>query len=292
MLPNFIVAGVAKAGTTSLYYYLIQHPEIDIPRKEVFYFAKNFFNNIPTNNLPYFRDKKRLVLTEEDYDAFYSKCSKKAVGEVSTCYAYFYASAIPLIKGKLGDIPIIFLLRNPVERAFSAYMHFRRDNKEELVFADAIKQESERMEKHWDFMWYYIDLGFYSKQVKAYKDNFTKVKIITTDDLTTRPEKIMKDLFDFLAVDNAFKPDLTFRYNSSEKKRINFPSIFFSPVFKKITTEKQRKLLKQRIRISVKNKSPLSPGLYSELLKTYREDILTLEKITDLDFSSWIKTPS
>ena len=104
MLPNFLVAGAAKSGTTSLYYYLLQHPEVAIPRKETFYFAHDFYKNAGGDKPPYFREKTRIVFSEEEYDRFYEQCNRKAIGEISTCYAYFYKSSVPLIKKKLGYV--------------------------------------------------------------------------------------------------------------------------------------------------------------------------------------------
>ncbi|HKR03230.1 MAG TPA: sulfotransferase, partial [Bacteroidia bacterium] len=253
MLPNFLIAGVAKAGTTSLYYYLTQHPEVDIPRKESFYFAREFYKNAPGDKPPFYRDKSRIVFTEKDYDKFYSHVNKNATGEVSTCYAYFHESAVPLIKEKLGDVKIIFILRNPVERAYSAYKHFLRAGAETLSFKEALDAEKSRIEKRWDFMWHYAAVGFYAKQVKAFRENFSHVKIFLSDDLDAKPGEVMKVIFQFIGVNDGFIPDTSFRYNSADAKPAalfdylsekKFSKKFLKPIIRKIIPEKKRMAIK------------------------------------------------
>jgi hypothetical protein len=295
LLPNFLIAGVAKAGTTSLYYYLLQHPEVDIPRKESFYFAREFYKNAPGSKPPLYRDKSRIIFTEDDYNKFYAHCNKKAIGEVSTCYAYFHESAVPLIKEKLGDIKIIFILRNPVERAFSAYKHFVRMNAEILSFKDALKAEKERMDQHRDFMWYYADVGFYSKQLKAFKNNFSQVKIFLTEDLEAFPQNTMKEIFQFIEVDNSFVPDTSFRYNEagtmpSPLLKKTFSNTFLKSIVKKIIPEKKRMAVKQKLR-KPSETIPLlmDADVKASLVNLYHDDIMELEKIIERDLSEWRK---
>lgn len=299
MLPDFIIAGTAKSGTTSLYYYLMQHPEVDIPRKESFYFAREFYKNAPGDGPPFFRNKSRIIFTEDAYEEFYMHCTKKAVGEVSTCYAYFYENAIPLIKKKLGDVKIVFILRNPVERTFSAYRHFARLKAEPLAFKEALQAEQSRMEKKWDFMWYYTDVGFYAKQVKAYKENFSNVKVFLTDDLASQPQQVMKELFQFIGVDDSFVADTSFRYNASNTHYSSWFNFFYGnsllnkflkPVIKKIIPEKKRFAVKQHLRKRGKRTTPLPDNeVKSALINLYRNDITSLEKIINRDLSDWLK---
>ncbi len=293
MIPNFLIAGVAKAGTTSLFYYLTQHPDVDIPRKESFYFAREFYKNTGGDKPPYFRDKSRIIFTDEAYEKFYSACHKKAIGEVSTCYAYLHESAIPLIKQKSGDIKIIFILRNPAERAFSAYRHFHRTGDETLSFKDALSAEKSRMEKRWDFMWYYTDVGFYAKQVKAFKDNFSHVKVFLSEDLDANPHAVMTELFKFIDVNDDFIPDTGFRYNAADTLPIHrlknsTMNKLLKPFIKKFIPEKKRMAIRQKSRIPVE--APvlsMDADVKSYLLKLYHDDISELEKIIGRDLNAW-----
>ncbi len=299
MPPNFLIAGVAKAGTTSLYYYLAQHPEVDIPRKESFYFAREFYENAPGDKPPLFRDKSRIIFSEEGYDKFYAHCHKKAIGEVSTCYAYLHESSIRLIKEKLGDIKIIFILRDPVERAFSAYRQSLGKGAELLSFKEALEAEKSRMEKRWDFMWYYADVGFYAKQIKAFKDNFSRVNIFLMEDLASRPQQVMKEVFQFIGVDDRYVPDTKFRYNVTDTKP---PSLFqyllieaaskksLKAVIRKVIPEKKRMAIKEKLRTPLETPVlSMDSDVSAHLMQLYRDDILEVEKLTGANLSGWRK---
>ena len=168
-LPNFILVGAIKSGTTSLYHYLNEHPQIYMPRiKEPRFFTssallkKEKFNNkflkrfapAPINNL-------------DDYKSLYSNVKNEiAVGEASPQYLFTYETTIPLIKKYLGDIKIILILRNPVDRAYSAYKHTRRNDPnapylhEKLSFIDALKDEHTRFKKgNYPMIFYYKSMS-------------------------------------------------------------------------------------------------------------------------------------
>lgn len=296
-LPNFLVAGVAKCGTTSLYYYMTQHPEIEIPRKETFYFLREFYRN-QTNDPIGQRNPQRLIMTEADYNFFYSKATAKAIGEVSTCYFHFPDMAIPEIKNKLGDLPVIIILREPVERVWSGYKHFVRHDKETLSFVDALADESNRKKKHWDFMWYYTELSFYAKQAERWKSEFKNVLFILNEELEREPVKTMQEIFRFIGVDDKFIPDTATRYNISDPQTHNFwfRAFFSNPIVKSIlkpvinklvSEEKQRKFI-HKLRKRNTNATPkLDPALRDELKKKYINDIEQLEKIISKDLSEW-----
>jgi len=208
MKPNFLVAGVAKCGTTSLYYYMTQHPEIEIPRKETFYFIRNFYKK-QTSDIRGRRNPEHIVKTEKEYDLVYSKCKAKAIGEVSTCYFHFPDESIPDIKQKLGDIPVIIILREPVERVWSGYKHFVRQGREQLSFTDALANEQKRKANRWDFMWYYTEISFYAEQARRWKAVFTNTLFILNEELEQEPVKTMQEIFRFIGVDDQFVPDTT-----------------------------------------------------------------------------------
>jgi hypothetical protein len=252
---------------------------------------------MPGNKPPHFRDKSRLIFTDDEYDKFYKGCNKKAVGEVSTCYAYLHNTSVSLIKKKLGDVKIIFILRNPVDRAFSAYNHFTRLKAEPLSLKEALKEEKKRIEKHWDFMWYYADPGFYADQVKTFKDNFSQVKVFLSEDLSSNPEQIMKELFQFVGVNDTFIPDMSFRYNEGNTKPGELENYLskkliagnlLKPVLRKMVPEKMRMEYRQKSK-KANESSPvlMTDDIRDELIDLYRDDILKLEKIIGRDLGEW-----
>ena len=123
-MPNFLIVGAAKSGTTSLYRYLSQHPDIFMPKwKEL-----SFFINAPHG--PLHQVKKPVY-----YQRVFSKVqNQSAIGEASTSYLYD-TSAPELILSQLGSIKIIIILRNPVDMSYSLYNHqVRREGETAMTF--------------------------------------------------------------------------------------------------------------------------------------------------------------
>jgi len=226
VLPNFLVVGAARAGTTSLYYYLKQHPEIFMSRiKEPrFIFAQ--FTRFPTNGIG--DERSNVVRDLHDYCLLFKESSgENAIGEASPDNLYPYKDAIPTIKRFLGDPKIVIMLRNPTERAFSAYMFLVRDRREFLSFEEALDQEDKRIREGWAPIWFYRKAGFYYDSVKAYSRDFSNVKACLFDDLEKDPSSLVQELYGFLGVDPAFVPNTSTRYNVSGNPKSRMLNDFF-----------------------------------------------------------------
>lgn len=199
MKPNFLIVGAAKSGTTALYKYLKEHPEIFMSSiKETHFFAKKY-KNLPFEG-PYddgFGSNTLQDLSLKEYYKLFDNASKyKMVGEVSPDYLY-YNDCAQDIKKHLGDIKIIIILRNPIERAFSAYSHLLRDGKEDLSFKQGLKKENYRMKKNWDYIYHYKNVGLYFEQVKKYLEEFSDVKVILYNDFKSNNSQIVKGIYQF-----------------------------------------------------------------------------------------------
>jgi hypothetical protein len=225
-LPNFLIVGAAKSGTTSLHYYLQQHPDIYLPaRKELHYFAREYMFRLTggpgdRNVLSY------VCRTQEEYESAYAKVTRQsAVGEISPSYLYF-SDVNEEIKRELRDPKIIMILRNPLQKAFSQYMHLVRDNREMLDFYDALMAEGERIERDWAAMWRYAESSLYSSRVQRYMDVFGErnVRIFLYDDLVASPERLVRDLLEFIGVDPEQPIDFGKVHNRSGKPRSRFVS--------------------------------------------------------------------
>ena len=231
-LPNFLIVGAPKSGTSSLHYYLKQHPEIYMsPVKEPRFITAQFIK-FPLKGIRDDRLEKIIVKSFDEYKKLFSKVkNEKAIGEASIDNLYFYENAIKYIKKYLGEVRIIIILRNPIDRAFSAYQMFVRNLREPLSFEDALKAEQERKNNNWAFGWHYLSVGFYYKQVKAYLENFSQVKVYLFDDLKTDALGVAKDIFMFLKVNMSFAPDVSHIYNISGIPKNRFIHNFlFRPV--------------------------------------------------------------
>jgi hypothetical protein len=221
-LPNFILVGAGKAGTTSLYSYLAQHPQIYMsPTKDPRYFSSEYYTTFNRNAIGHqYREEGMSI---EEYEALFSGVTDEiAVGEASTEYLFFEKTA-ERIKNTIPDAKIIIILRDPVERAFSAYCYHVRDGRETLSFEESLEREPSRENEKWQVGWFYKRGGLYYKQVKRYLEMFdwSRVKLILWEDLNQSPQKVYTDIFDFLQVNTAFVPNLS-RANQSLTPRSQF----------------------------------------------------------------------
>ena len=293
MLPNFLIIGASKCGTTALYYYLKQHPEISFPElKEPKYFSSVGLK-FPHKGIGDVSVDRYAVKNFENYQKLFTSIQNIRVGEASPDTIYFYKETVKLIKEKLGDIPIIIMLREPIQRAFSAYMYLKRDSREQLTFRGGLDAEKQRISDNWDFIWAYKKCGLYSKQVKLFLDNFSNVKIILQEDLKNETEKILKETYSFLNVDDTFIADISIRHNES-----GIPNNFFSKfllsrnnILSTVTRELMKKVIPRFLLEKVASKS-LKKVIVSEedvaYLKPYfYEDICNLEQLINRDLSDW-----
>lgn len=301
MPPNFLIVGAAKSGTTALYLYLKQHPEIYMSSIKEPRFLTSQFLKFPHKGPGDTKIDKMVVRDFDKYrELFTGSDQKKAVGECSVDNLYYYNSAISSINRYLNidKIKIIIILRNPVERAYSAYLHLIRANREFLSFEDALEKEYERKNENWRLLWLYKDVGFYYKQVEAYLKNFSQIKVYIYDDLKRDTLGLIKDINGFLEVDTSFIPDISVKPNISGVPKNKFihnfitKEMFFKKIIKLIVgpffpREKQRKL---RANLIAKNlgKPIMKPETQKSLKKLYQKDILKLQGLIRKDLSHWL----
>ena len=301
-LPNFLIVGAAKSGTSSLYHYLKQHPKIYMTEKEnnkethFFIEPKNILGIGPGHY------GKGIIINFYNYKKLYqSNTFSKyiASGEASVSYLYFFEQSIPNIIRYLKNPKIIIILRNPINRAFSNYLHHVRDGLEDLSFEEALKSQKKRKEKNWWWGYQFTDLGFYYHQVKAYLDNFDQVKIYLFDDLKKDTLSLVKDMYGFLGVDTSFTPDVSIKYNVSGIPKNKFihkflkkPNILKSivkPVVKTLIPYKERRKVIEKIKMKNLQKPQIKPETREYLKNLYREDILKLQDLIKRDLSIWLE---
>ncbi|MEO8068868.1 MAG: sulfotransferase [Flavobacteriales bacterium] len=205
-LPQVLFVGTAKAGTTTIERALSQHPAIGLPRKETFFFDHEHMGG---GRLPYPQQRHvhTVVSSEAEYRALYAGFAGRTCLEVGTGYLYHNATAVPRIKQVLGDATRIgIVLRDPVERTWSSYMHFVKDLHEPLDFRAALAAEDERKAAHWDFMWHHLAMSRYADQVKAYTDAFPSTRVFFFEDLRNDQHAFLRDVCTFTGVDPTLLP--------------------------------------------------------------------------------------
>ena len=116
----------------------------------------------------------------EEYQGLFKKAGPgQLCGDISPDYLYYYQNAVPKILNELNPhIPVIIVLRNPIDRAYSNYLTKVRAGREQLSFEAALDAEKERRAANWAWGWSYVNIGLYAEQVKAYTDNFERVLLL------------------------------------------------------------------------------------------------------------------
>ena len=285
-LPNFIVFGVAKAGTTSLFRYLDQHPQIFMcPIK-----GSNFFGYEDAFDWKWTDEgappllRHFPVTTFDEFEALFADATDQiAIGEVSPQY-FRCPTAAQRIHESLPNVKLVASLRNPADRAFSGFlMRTRR--------GEVVKSSHEELTEESS----HVIEGFYYRRMKRYFDLFPrdKIKISIFEEFKKDPTKAVTDLFDFLGVDASYTPDTSTKHNPAGVPKIRWLNqIFFHPTIiraaKLMLPEGVQEAAK---RVQQRNLVPppkFPADLRADLLKLYREDILKLEELLDQDLSIWL----
>ncbi|NIR50443.1 sulfotransferase [candidate division KSB1 bacterium] len=298
-LPNFLIVGAARSGTTSLYHYLKQHPHIYMsPVKETHFITAQFLG-LPQKG-PTERVRNTHIIQDfESYQKLFADVAgEQCIGEASADYLYYYKKAIPTIKKFLGECKIIITLRNPIERAFSSYMYLKRLGYEQLSFEDAIREEPRRLEMGYSYLWRLKSVGLYYKQVAAYLNSFKSVGVFFFDELQSQPAKIVADAYSFLGVDDTFRPKTNVTYNASgtPKNSVLFDFLTRENLFKKslkplvdrIFPEERRMHVIEKMKYALLKKTTMLPETRDKLVSFYRNDIERLQELLDKDLSHWL----
>jgi len=292
-LPNFIVIGAEKSGTTSLHYYLQQHPDIYMSEiKETRYFCPEFYTQ--HSNGARLGNRTQPMSFEAYQELFAEVKNESAIGEASPQYIYFERSA-ERIKNKIPDAKIVAILRNPIERAFSAYCYQLRGGYETLSFEEALSTEKQRQQACWRPVWFYKDLGLYYTQLRQYFEIFdrSQVRICLYDDLKRDSVAFMSDLYSFLDVDPSFEPETSLKNVSGIPRHRLLHNVTnrdssLSTALKRVVPEALKGNISRWINTyNLKQKPELSNDIKQRLQSFYREDILQLQDLIQKDLTTW-----
>ncbi|MGM0579210.1 MAG: sulfotransferase family protein [Bacteroidota bacterium] len=302
-LPNFLIIGAGKSGTTSVDNYLKQHPDIFISAvKEPNFFGYELNSAKDFKGSPQLNHYNSSVTNFDDYVKLFENASENQLkGETSNTYMY-HENAADRIKHYMPDAKLIAILRQPAERLFSRYLHLARENKLPTQnFEDCLDKSS--------IWWQRNDLikeGFYGQYLEKYFKHFDKsqIKVFLFEELKGNPEKLHKEIFQFLGVDDQFEIDFSITYNQSGfiknpmVDKLIGPSSFLFKGIKKIIPQKSiekikdNKFLFKKVN-DMRSKNLTKPKLSKELKHKisndiYKEDIHLLEKLINKDLSHWL----
>ena len=270
VLPNLIVVGAAKSGTTSLWHYLMSHPEIFMSEiKET-----NFFSHqLMTRNNP--------IKDLENYESlFENKENYKIRGEVSNSYLTFADKVAPRIKELIPDCRILIILRHPVERLYSRYWHAVRDQ----YWKDTFSKYSETSKS----------TEIISDKIQTYVNIFGQksVRIVFLEEYNKNLDIFYEGLFSFLGVKKTNLPNSHLNKSGKTKWKflndfvLNGPSIVRMPA--KILPPKYRANLREYLKmLNTDLKPEIDSVVQRQLLKYYKDEIANIKSIAGRLPESW-----
>lgn len=299
-LPSFVIIGAAKSGTTSLAHWLNLHPHIFIPKRELNYFAF-------ADDQPQFIKQQSLITSSfQDYQANYlvKEAGSHAVsGEKSVSYLYtpWTDQVIQNILKYLPlgfDTKIIAILRQPVERMYSQYIYNTAFD-EKLSFEEAIHSWGKRKADGWVPAYDYFGGSYYADAIRNYQRHFKHMRVYLFEDLKTHPEALLKDVFNFLDVEDDFLPESEIgRHNISGVPNSSFTgrayqifrqNKYLQPI-RGIIPKSLKRRFHEGLKTRIIHKPPLNPLLKATLTAVFKEDITQLENCIERDLSHWLNS--
>jgi hypothetical protein len=270
--PNFFILGAGKSGTTSLYYYLQQHPDIFLSSiKETCFFNENF--QIVKNPIKYF----------ELYD---DVCNEKIIGEASHVY-FSNPSTAKVLHALFPNAKFIVILRNPADRAYSLYHHMRRYGFEKInnfgkaLLAEEIRFKSKKFKEncpHYFYNYMYFRSGLYGEQIDRYfklypRDQFYIIKF---EDFINDSLSFLKKIFAFLGVDQHFSPTIEIHNEGKKTARYSLIQYYLQKITKRITILSE---------INMMDIPALDTQTRDLLFCRYSDDLQTLYELTGISFT-------
>jgi hypothetical protein len=246
VLPDFLIIGTMKGGTTSLYNYMIQHPYV-LPavKKEVHFFDWDF-----QKGLQHYRSQFPTSLYKKTLQFFYKHAL--ICGEASPYY-FFHPHVARRVAQTIPNVKLIAILRNPVDRAYSHYWYWKKANIEHLSFEDALKAEPERLmgelekmlnDETYDSFNYgyysYLARGRYIEQLEHWESYFSKEQILVlcSEELYTAPSKTLQRVADFLSLPywnlQNYSPHNTGKYSKMASETREYLISYFAPFNKRL----------------------------------------------------------
>jgi hypothetical protein len=280
MLPNFLVIGTTKGGTTSLYRYLLDHPQIFVSRdKEPRFFSSNWDRGL------------------DWYERLFDMAGQAvAIGEASpeyTAYPQFSEVANRIAK-LLPEIRLVYLLRHPVERMLSEFHYHMIGGKKGHYSASLAKPSA--VDRALLENSSYLNISSYAMQIEQYLDHFSRdqLLIVKSEDLQSDRQQTLGRVYEFLGVDGSWQPSLlgkdfqaTFELRP---RRAVDPALRRIPGYGTIASVAPRSLVRLKVRLTTKKAPPrpqLSPSARREIEDRLRDDVRRLRRYMGDDFDAW-----
>ncbi len=302
-LPDFLIIGAARSGTTYLYNVLSRHPQVFMPSEKEPQFFCNYANRKTIVGGKVVKNWQNYNL--DQYSSLFKKAkNEQCWGEASVDYLYEYRTTIKKIKNiyknKAKKLKIIIILRNPADRAWSHYLLRAVKHSETFPFSQSINPKiiKKRLELGLISTFDYFGYGLYANKVEAWKTNFPDTRIWIYEEFFNNIEQSMLELTNFLLINDIDRSLISKdRINSSGVAKNNLAQFFINQLQQPAWWKKPGKLLlPQRFRQQLKRKAThkilqrhdIDPDLRCRLLDLYRDDIIKLETVLSRNLSLWL----
>jgi len=291
MLPNFIIIGAAKAGTTALYWYLAEHPAVFMsPVKETNYFAyaldaggRLVYGDPDVHRFP--------VKSLGEYERLFADAGgAAAVGEASPIYLEC-PQAAGRIRERLPAARIICSLRQPVERAYSNYLMYLRRRGRRFDPARELTATAgwARPDSRW------MQVSRYAPQLERYFEEFPReqIHVLLIDDFKPSPLRAVQDVYRFVNVDPAFAPDFDTPHAPGGMPASTMLEGFFtsgaivSAVKPWVPLRAANWIRRLRTR-NMRKPPTLPPALKHELTAHFRDDIARTSQLIGRSLAHWL----
>lgn len=296
-LPDFIIIGANKAGTTSVAHYLNQNPAIKISDEKEPMFFSSTPEMISAKREDANLEKTYFAITLDEYSKMFENCTTevKFFGEASTAYLANPYKSAALIKKLVPNVKIIVILREPVSRAISAYKMCRGYGIEERSFKDIVNTSGNQktINKTGHGVKEYLQNGLYVQLLGPYLEFFnqSQLMILNYTELEKKPKAFMEKISGFIGAEY-FHVNYNKKINAaSDYLNYNNPKIFLKRILNVIGTEYlPEQLGKKLMKVSkIKNNEIVIDDNDIEKLKLfYKNEVTKLQTIVDFDISSWL----
>ncbi len=307
-LPNFFLAGVAKAGTTALHAYLAQHPQVFMsPIKEPWFFGVADLLSPPYGDAvraalerdrawlqdylegPQAPDTWRYVMDWDDYVRLFRDARDEAViGEASTGY-FWLPSAARAIRAKLPEARFAFMLRDPAERLFTLYgLNLWREPHVSFRAWFHATLEAQHLSPS------IVGAGRYATHLERYVETWPReqLRIYLYEDYRADPRALLRDLFAFLRVQPDYPIDLSRRHNETLVPRFPRLHALRRRIFRDASAPRwmpagARGALRRLYR-GPRRGMAMDPADRRLVIDYYRGEILRTADLLGRDLSAWL----
>jgi hypothetical protein len=313
-LPNFFIVGAPKAGTTSLYAYLGQNPDIFLsPLKEPYYFAAEVrLEAVSAEERPRVAREQRalerwlhaahrpprfggFVAHWDDYCSLFRDAgTRTAIGEATPHYLWS-PTAPARIAERIPQARIIVSLRNPIDRAFSDYLHMRTVGAVRRSFREQIAANLRDTRRQIGLDWPFLEYGHYHEQLSRWFAHFPRSQfhISLYEQLEHRPLELLASLQAFLGVEPRFDLDVSVRHNVPRVPRSGAATALLRtyarlPALGRCVPTALRRRLGARL-VLPRTALAMDPADRTYLAGYYRDEIRRLSALLDRDLVGWLE---